>query len=875
MQHVRAPGIAALALLVAASLAVAGEPSADDLIKEFQGGAEARQRSPKELEAAYATMLDALVPKIAGESPQPRQQPEQALQAICWRAGRPGAEAERLALCRAMAARLGAKIPTEARTWLTKQLLHIGRDECIDALAPQLDDGHPRVREWTRRALQTNPSPRAADALRKALARAKQAEWRVALINALACKPGKATVQALIPLAGDAADEVRSAAVTALGKLGDKAGADAIADAMAKGSPRAKAVATDSYLLLADGLCEQDDKAAALAIYRRLLAATGHIRCAAIIGLGRAGGVKELPTIFEALASDDPRERGAGLQALELLPPQAVLLAIQDKLGNAPPAMKVALLRALLRRADKAVLPAFIAAAGDANAEVRTVAYEGMGKLQDPKAAPVLIAALLKAQGAEQGAVQQAINRVPGKAMTDALIAALGKAEPKARVQIVRILALREAEAIAPMLLELAEKDADASVRSEAFKALTDIADASALPHLVTLMVGAKEAKDRGAAERAVATVARQIEDESARTKPILAALGGADTEARCSLLRVAARLGGADALKAIRAARGDANAKIQDTAIRALAKWDTPEVADDLLDLAKNAKSLAHRVVALDAYVRVVGLMGGKPTAELLRMYEAAMAAAPRPEDRKRVLSGMAQVGNLGALRMAQQYLDDPKLRAEAELAVVSIATAIIGSHKAEAKAALDQIVKTTKNGRTRNQAQQAFNLAEKFEDYIVSWQVSGPYGNDFNKVFPPEDPKAKAVKWQAMPVGTTASAPWRIEPDHVDSLRGNNRLCYVRTRVYSPKTQKVRMELGSDDGVKVWIAGKLLHANNASRPCRPGEDKKTVELPQGWSDLMVKLTQGGGEWAFCIRFRQPDGAALDGLRAQVGGGQ
>ena len=878
MQQMRMASIVVLALLVAGCFAVAGEPSVDDLIKEFQGGAPAQPRSPQALEAAYATVLDALVPKIVGDNPQPRQQPEQALQAICWRAARPGAEPERLAACRALSRRLGTEISKQARIWLTRQLHHVGRDECIDALAPQLAHGEPRVREWTRRALQNNPSPRAADALRKALARAKSPAWKVALLNALAAKPGKPTVQAVLPHAADPDDPVRAAAVTALGRLGDPAAANAIAAAMTRGSDRAKAAATDSYLLLADRLCEQDQRAAALAIYRKLLGAKGHVRCAAIIGLGRAGGADELATIFKALASQDARERGAGLQALELLPPEAVLQAIQDQLKDAPPEMKVALLRALLRRTDKAALPAFLAAAGDRDDAVRIAAYEGLGKLQDDRAAPVLIAALLKAQGNELGAVRLAIGRIAGQAMTDALVAALAKAPPKVRVEIVRALTPRKAGAVAPTLLALAEKDADASVRAEAFKALTGIADPSALPQLVKLMLGAKETKDRSAAEKAVAAVARRIDDERQRTRPILGALQAAGTEARCSLLRVAARLGGADALEALRAARNDPNADVQDAAVRALARWETPEVADDLLDLAKNAKSLAHRVVALDGYVRVVGLLSGKPTAELLRMYEAAMAAAPRPEDRKRVLSGMAQVGNLGALRMAQQYLDDPKLRAEAEVTVVAIASAIVGSHKAQAKAALEQIAKTSSNARLRKQAQQAYGLAEKFEDYVVAWQVSGPYGrgpSDFNKVFPPEDPKAKGVKWQAMPVGTTPSAPWRIEPDHVGSLRGGNRICYFRTRIYSPRTQKARMELGSDDGVKVWLAGKIIHANNATRPCSPGQDKKDVTLPQGWSDLLVKLTQGGGEWAFCIRFRKPDGAALEGVRAQVGGGE
>ena len=475
-----------------------------------------------------------------------------------------------------------------------------------DPLAPQLAHKEPRVREWTRRALQNNPSPRAAAPLCAALAKATAPEWRVALLNALAYKPGKATVAALIKQAGDANDDVRSAAVEALARLGDKAAVGVIAAATTRGSERAKAVAIDNYLLIADRRCAQGDKATALPIYRKLLAATGHVRCAAIIGLGRAGGVGELPTIFEALASKDAKERGAGLAALELLPPQAVIDAVTDKLKTAPPEMKVALLRALLRRADKAILPAFLAAAKDADPSVRITAYEGMGNLAAEEALGVLVPALLKTQGAELGAVEQAINRIPGQKGTDALIAALPNAQPKARIEIIRCLSLREPKSVVPTLLGLAEKDADASVRSEALKAVAGLADVSALPRLVKLLVAARETKDRGAAERAVATVARRIDDEAQRTKPLLAALAGAGVPAKRSLLTVLGRLGGDDALKAIRAARNDANAEIQDAAIRALARWDDPAVADDLMDITKNAKSLPHRVIALEGYVRL-----------------------------------------------------------------------------------------------------------------------------------------------------------------------------------------------------------------------------------------------------------------------------
>ncbi|HUU93869.1 MAG TPA: hypothetical protein VM238_21965, partial [Phycisphaerae bacterium] len=114
-------------------------------------------------------------------------------------------------------------------------------------------------------------------------------------------------------------------------------------------------------------------------------------------------------------------------------------------------------------------------------------------------------------------------------------------------------------------------------------------------------------------------------------------------------------------------------------------------------------------------------------------------------------------------------------------------------------------------------------------------------------------------------------------VGPQTIDLLQaiggGDNRAAYVLTNVWSPAAQAVRLEMGSDDGIKVWINGKVVHSNNATRPCRPGEDKANADLKQGWNKVLVKITQGGADWAFCIRIVKPDGSAIDGMKVSIEG--
>ena len=91
------------------------------------------------------------------------------------------------------------------------------------------------------------------------------------------------------------------------------------------------------------------------------------------------------------------------------------------------------------------------------------------------------------------------------------------------------------------------------------------------------------------------------------------------------------------------------------------------------------------------------------------------------------------------------------------------------------------------------------------------------------------------------------------------------------MKTRVWSPADHDVQLQIGSDDGVKAWVNGKLVHANNANRGCKPGDDKAKARLAKGWNTVLMKVVDNSSQWAFCLRIVQPDGAVLDGLRISV----
>ena len=105
----------------------------------------------------------------------------------------------------------------------------------------------------------------------------------------------------------------------------------------------------------------------------------------------------------------------------------------------------------------------------------------------------------------------------------------------------------------------------------------------------------------------------------------------------------------------------------------------------------------------------------------------------------------------------------------------------------------------------------------------------------------------------------------PWIV--DLAKLLKGDQRCAYLRVKIESPRAQAAQLEVGSDDGVKVWLNGEVVHANNTPRGVVPWQDKVPVRLDQGANVLLLKVCQGAGGWGACARIVGTDGNGLDGL--------
>jgi hypothetical protein len=236
-----------------------------------------------------------------------------------------------------------------------------------------------------------------------------------------------------------------------------------------------------------------------------------------------------------------------------------------------------------------------------------------------------------------------------------------------------------------------------------------------------------------------------------------------------------------------------------------------------------------------------------------------------------------MAKVAHPAALAFTLSATADQAVRQEAAAAAGRIAGELVLTRREEARSALEIVLKVSTSEDVKKAAKESMEAIEACEDYVTAWEIAGPYMVDglekeklLDTTFPPERPDATDIHWRLMPRNEEQEEPYILDLKY--ALEGDNRAGYLRTRVFVLRKMKATLEVGSDDAVKVWIGGAVVHSKNEFRGLKCGEDKVEVKLAKGWNAVLVKVVNGEGDWTACVRFRTADGGPIPGLRAETG---
>lgn len=154
-----------------------------------------------------------------------------------------------------------------------------------------------------------------------------------------------------------------------------------------------------------------------------------------------------------------------------------------------------------------------------------------------------------------------------------------------------------------------------------------------------------------------------------------------------------------------------------------------------------------------------------------------------------------------------------------------------------------------------------------------IGEWYAVGPFSQDFDKSFPPEekfDPSRTyegkngvVVAWEKLEGWEDPKAMHDLHAFYAAKYSSDNEMvndvaAYMHTTLTVSLNGEFDLFLGSDDWIKVWIDGTLVHSNHVWRGAEYGQDYVlSLPLSQGTHDVLIAVGQGGGGWGFFFDVR------------------
>lgn len=116
-------------------------------------------------------------------------------------------------------------------------------------------------------------------------------------------------------------------------------------------------------------------------------------------------------------------------------------------------------------------------------------------------------------------------------------------------------------------------------------------------------------------------------------------------------------------------------------------------------------------------------------------------------------------------------------------------------------------------------------------------------------DKPITPYEYKSKKYAWRSY-----SSSGDIIDLDSVFN-KADYAAAYAMGEIVAPGKKTVLLAVGSDDGVKVWHNGKVVHENWIPRGLVPDQDVFPIELKKGSNQIVIKVQDIAGGWGFTAR--------------------
>lgn len=541
------------------------------------------------------------------------------------------------------------------------------------------------------------------------------------------------------------------------------------------------------------------------------------------------------PQIAKLAADSDTAVATAAVSALGSIADDKALETLAAMRKEASPPMRDSVAAASLKAAETLIAKGNKSQAAtiyesllspDATESVRIAAVNGIAAAKSAEAVPQLLKLIAGKNEHMRMVAGQCVASIPGESVTRQLVDALAGASPDTQAVLIDSLGQRGDASALPAILKLMKSDS-ADVRIAAAGALRHLGNGSTVESLVDFAAGTDGA-ERDAARGSLQWMRGRDVDEA-----IVKMIPSAKDRARSELVRAAAVRNIKSAYDLLLRNTNDPDESVRVAAISSIG------ASTAVKDLPKALKAFEN--------------LSGEQTLQAAK--EALVAICKRQSEEN---------------QQAKPLLEAmPDADPSAQVIAIQALTSLRGQETLEAL----QKLRESKNAAIKQAADTAVLAWDPV--HCTQWVWVGPFKKEgvvgdklFDMSFPPEESKAK-VEWKPLQRG-----PKKEKNPEIDLLPiSNEENCcvYLQTRVRSKNDCDVVLSFGSDDGIKVWLNGAVMHTRRVSEGFKLDADKLPAKLKKGWNTVLVKVTQVKGEWAFSFGIKAADGGPVEGLKFEA----
>ena len=566
---------------------------------------------------------------------------------------------------------LKSDAPYEQKSGACRELVRVGDKECVPVLAAMLGD--EKLSHMARYALEPIPGAEADAAFRAALDKL-DGKLLSGVIGSIGARQDAGSVDALEKFLTNADPDVVRTTAMALGMIGTVPAGKKLKSALKDAKGDAAVRICDGMLTCAANLLAAGKAGKAKDLYDTMRGSDvpPRIKAAAIRGAILCNKSDSRELMVQLLEDEEPCLFGMALRVAIESSDKKMTKVLVAELGKLPAERVVLLVQVLGERGDQAAVVDLVPLAKKGEKTVRISAIKAITEIGDAAVLPVLVELMKDADEEVAETALTGLAGLPGTSVDEAIVKMLDDADKTVRIKMIDIAGQRRIAKAMPALLK-DMSNSDARVRQAAIKSYGGLAGPAEIPVLIDLLSKATGGGEIGAYERVLNSACSLLNDKDACTKLLIEAQAKAGSSAKSALLRILSGIGGADALKAVRAAVSDADQEVHSAAIMVLCEWKTADAGPVLLDMAKSLANANDKLLSLRGYLGMA-MRREIPEQVRLEMCRQAAGLIQRDDEKKMLLGALGSLKKAESLKLVIPCLDNQGTREDAMNTVLAI---------------------------------------------------------------------------------------------------------------------------------------------------------------------------------------------------------